>query len=42
MKLIEKLNSYLADWIDVHLIKIEAFVDTLLLAKFWSTLLLFG
>ena len=41
MKLIEKLNSYSADWIDVALIKIGVFVATLLLAKFWSTILSF-
>jgi len=42
MGIINKLNNFKVDWIDVVLIKIGVFVATLLLIKLWNPILSFG
>ncbi|MCJ7555206.1 MAG: hypothetical protein MUO34_15140 [Ignavibacteriaceae bacterium] len=39
MSIVNKLNSFKADWLDVALIKIGVFTATLLFAKLWSPIL---
>ena len=39
MTITDKLTDFKADWIDVALIKVTVFAATLLVAKYWNSLI---